>query len=287
MQVELPDASALRFLVGHDLKTARENARITQSAAAKKIGCTPAKLSYMESGKTAQAPDEVGELMRYYRAKPEQVELTVSLAVRADHGTLSTRHADALPDWFKLFVGLERLADSQFEYSTMFIPGQLQTPEHAAALLADSLHIPPMDTAQAVRARMERQRLTDDAHPLKLQAVIEESVLDRPLGSPAVMIEQLEHLLTMTELDTVDLRVIPTTAGAHEGSPGAFILLNFNEARSIAYVEHHTGALYLQDRADVELYKMTADRLVSRAFSGSDTAQAISSRITKLKKMEQ
>ncbi|MBF6333347.1 helix-turn-helix domain-containing protein [Nocardia transvalensis] len=286
MHDELPDASALRFLVGHDLKTARENARITQAAAAKKIGCTSAKLSYMESGKTAQAPEEVGELMRYYRAKPEQVELTVSLAVRADHGTLSTRHSDVLPDWFKLFVGLERLAESQFEYSDKFIPGQLQTPAHAAALLADSLHIPPMDIAQTVRARIDRQRLTGTETPLKLRAVIEEVVLDRPIGGPDVMVEQLEHLLAMMKLDHVDLRVIPTSVGAHEGLPGSFILLSFMEARSIAYVEHHTGALYLQERSDVDLYSLTADRLMAKALSAKDTARAISSRISKIKKLE-
>jgi transcriptional regulator with XRE-family HTH domain len=286
MHDELPDASALRFLVGHDLKTAREAARITQAAAAKKIGCTSAKLSYMESGKTAQAPDEVGELMRFYRAKPEQVELTVSLAVRADHGTLSTRHSDVLPDWFKLFVGLERLAESQFEYSDKQMPGQLQTPAYAAALLTGSLHIPPMDTAQTVRARIDRQRLTGTETPLRFRAVIEEVVLDRPIGGPAVMIEQLEHLLEMMALDNVDIRVIPTDVGSHEALPGSFILLNFTEARGIAYVEHHTGALYLQERSDIDLYSLTADRLMNRALSAEDTASAISSRISKIKKLE-
>ncbi|MGF6884928.1 transcriptional regulator with XRE-family HTH domain [Nocardia sp. GAS34] len=286
MHEEPQDASALRFLVGHDLKTARENARITQLAAAKEIGCTSAKLSYMESGKTAQAPDEVGELMRYYRAKPEQVELTVSLAVRADHGTVSTRHDDVLPNWFKLFVGLERLATEQFEYTENFIPGQLQTPAHAAALLGDSLHIPPMDVAQAVRVRIDRQRLANTETPLKLRAVIEEVVLDRPIGGPAVMIEQLEHLLAMMTLDNVDIRVIPTQVGAHEGLPGSFTLLNFTEARGIAYIEHHTGALYLQERADVDLYTLAADRLMTKALSTDDTAHAISSRVSKIKKLE-
>jgi len=284
MREERPDASALRFLVGYDLKTARENARVTQAQAARHVGCTPAKLSYMESGKTAQSPDDVAALMRFYAAEHEQVELTVSLAGRAGQGTLSTKHGDVLPDWFKLFVGLERLAQAQFEYADKVIPGQIQTPEYARALLGDSLHIPPMGTSQAVRARIDRQRVTDEQRPLKFSAVLEESVLDRMIGGTDVMADQLRSLRKLMALDHVELRVAPTAVGAHEGLPGSFILLSFAQARGIAYVEYHIGALYLQDRADVDLYTLTADRLMKRALSQEDSVRVVTSRIEKLER---
>src|SRR5690606_11377765 len=148
-----------------------------QAEAAKHIGCTPAKLSYMESGKTQQAPDEVATLLRFYGVSVEDVDRIVTLAGRADHGTWWTPYGDVLPDWFKTFVGLEGLASSQFEYADKVLPGQVQTQDYATALLGDSLHIPAMDLAQAVRARMARQRLTDTDNPLTLRAVIEEAAL--------------------------------------------------------------------------------------------------------------
>lgn len=287
MRDDRSDPSALRFLVGHDLRTAREHARIKQADAAKHIGCTAAKLSYMEAGKTAQHPDEVAELLRYYRVGVEHVERVVSLAGRADHGTWWAPFGEVLPDWFKTFVGLEGLADSQFEYADKVMPGQLQTPDYATALLADSLHIPAMDTAQAVRARMARQRVRGVEAPLRFHTVIEEVVLDRPVGGPTVMRHQLEHLRELAALKHIELQVISTQTAVHEGLTGSFIVLNFTEARSLAYIEYHTGALYLQDQGQVDLYSLTAQRLRGRAMSFAESIDAISGRIQKYKKLEQ
>ncbi|MFC3961657.1 helix-turn-helix domain-containing protein [Nocardia jiangsuensis] len=283
---ERSDASALRFLVGSALKAARSTARVTQQAAAKHIGFTSAKLSYMESGETAQSADHVAKLMRLYAAPAEDVEWVVSLAVRADHGVLSTRNDEVWPDWFKLYVGLEKLAQRQFEYANSFFPGQVQTLDYATAVVSNSLHIPAKDVAPTARARIDRQRVTDADEPLQISAVIEESVLDRPFGSPAVMLGQFEHVLDLMTRSNVDLRVIPTSAGNHDGLSTPFILLNFTDARGIAYIEYHTGALYLQERADVDLYALTADRLVARALSAEDTAAAVRSRITRLRNSE-
>ncbi|MET7769080.1 helix-turn-helix transcriptional regulator [Nocardia sp. NPDC005366] len=283
---ERSDPSALRFLVGHDLRAAREQARIKQSDAAKHIGCTPAKLSYMESGKTQQAPDEVAVLLRFYGVQVEDIERTVTLAGRADHGTWWAPFGEVLPDWFKTFVGLEGLATRQFEYADKVLPGQVQTPDYATALLGDSLHIPKMDLAQSVRARMARQRLVDTDNPLRLGAVVEEAALDRPVGGPRVMREQLQHLLMLIERDNVEFQVIPTRVAVHDGLPGSFIILEFAEARGIAYVEYHTGALYLQDRPQVDLYSLAADQIRQKASSFAETHAAIERRISQFKDME-
>ncbi|WP_220135923.1 helix-turn-helix domain-containing protein [Nocardia gipuzkoensis] len=284
---ERSDPSALRFLVGHDLRAARELAHIKQADAAKHIGCTPAKLSYMESGKTQQAPDEVAALLRFYGVRVEDVERTVTLAGRADHGTWWAPFGEVLPDWFKTFVGLEGLATRQFEYADKVLPGQMQTADYATALLGDSMHIPKMDLAQSVRARMARQRIAESDNPLQLSAVVEEAALDRPVGGPRVMREQLEHVLSLMERDNVEFQVIPTRVAVHDGLPGSFIVLDFAEARGIAYVEYHTGALYLQDRPQVDLYSLAAEQIRQKASTVADTITAIERRISQYKDMEQ
>ncbi|WP_280361293.1 helix-turn-helix domain-containing protein [Nocardia wallacei] len=276
------DPSALRFLVGHDLRAAREQAGIKQADAAKIIGCTPTKLSYMESGRTGQQPEEVAALLRAYGVAVEHIDRSVQLAGRADHGTWWAPYKDVLPDWFRTFVGLEGLASAQFAYGILVLPGQLQTAEYCAALLNDSLQIPRMDTAQVVKARMARQRLADSTAPLQFRTVIEETMLDRQVGGPAVMRRQLEHLLAMAELDNVDMHVMPTAVSVHDGLSGEFVLLDFSEARSIAYVEYHTGALYLQESEQVHLYSLAADRLCAKALSTSASAEMIAERIAKL-----
>ena len=277
------DPSALRFLIGHDLRVARERAALKQAEAGNALGCSQARINYLETGKTQQKPDDVTTLLRAYGADVEHVDRMASLAARADQGTWWAPFGDVLPNWFKTFVGLEGLAASEFTYESLLLPGQLQTPDYAAALLVGNLRVPPMEASQVVRARMARQRLADEADPLRFRAVIEEYVLDRIIGGPQVMRAQLEHLLTQMQRDNVELHVMPVTVAVHDGLDGDFLLLDFDEAQSIGYIEYPTGAIYVQDQDQVGAYTLSADRLCAAALSVSDSADAITGRIESLK----
>jgi DNA-binding XRE family transcriptional regulator len=276
------DPSALRFLIGHDLRVTRDRATIKQSEAGRVLGCSQAKINYLETGKTQQKPDEVTALLRSYGADVEHVDRMASLAGQADKGTWWAPFRDVLPDWFKTFVGLEGLAVSEFYYRSLLVPGHLQTPDYAAALLVGNLRVPPLDAPQVVRARMARQRLTDEASPLRFRAVIEENVLDRMVGGPEVMRGQLEHVLALMQRDNVELHVMPLSVAVHDGLDGDFLLLDFDEAQSIGYIEYPAGAIYIQDQDEVEAYTLAADRLCAAALSPSDSARAVAARIDAL-----
>jgi hypothetical protein len=206
-----------------------------------------------------------------------------SLAARADQGTWWAPFSDVLPDWFKTFIGLEGLAASVFTFESLLLPGQLQTPEYAAALLVGNLRVPPMEAAQVIRARMARQRLADDINPLRFRAVIEEYVLDRVVGGPRVMRAQLEHLLALTRRDNVELRVMPVDVVMHDGLDGDFLLLEFDEAQSIGYIEYPTGAIYVQDQDEIATYVLSTERLRAAALPEADSADAIAARLAALK----
>lgn len=282
MPVTRSDPSALRFLLGHDLRAMRERAQWKQSEAGAVLDCSQAKINYLESGKTQQQPEQVSTLLRAYGAAVEHVDRMTSLAGRADQGTWWAPFGDVLPNWFKTFVGLEGLAAAAFNYKSLLLPGQLQTPDYAAALLVGNLRVPPMDAQQVVRARMNRQRLTEET-PLRFRAVIEQYALDRIVGGPRVMCAQLQHLLTLTERENVELHVMPLEVAVHDGLDGDFLLLDFDEAQSIGYIEYPAGALYIQDQDQVEAYTLSAQRLCDAALSESDSAEAISARIETLK----
>src|SRR5699024_5388943 len=127
------DPSALRFLIGHDLRATRERSRWKQSEAATTLGCSQAKINYLESGKTQQQPEQVHTLLQAYGAEIEHVDRMTSLAGRADQGTWWAPFGDVLPDWFKTFVGLEGLATTAATYASLVLPGQLQTAAYADA----------------------------------------------------------------------------------------------------------------------------------------------------------
>lgn len=277
-----PDPSALRFLIGHDLRVTRDRAGITQAAAAKVLGCSQGKINHLESGRNQQQPDEVTKLLRAYGADVEQVDRMASLAGRADQGTWWAPFSEVLPNWFQTFVGLEGLARAAFSYEPLLLPGQLQTPAYAEALLVGNLRVPPLEVQGVVRARMARQRLQDDERPLQFRSVIEQYVLDRIVGGPEVMRAQLEHLLAVIEWDNVELRVLPVEVAVHDGLDGDFLLLDFDEAQSIGYIEYPTGAIYVQDQDHVGLYTLAADRLFAAALSEADSASFIERRIAAL-----
>jgi transcriptional regulator with XRE-family HTH domain len=276
------DPSALRFLIGHDLKTTRERAGIRQTQAAKVLGCKQPKINYLESGKNRQKPEEVTKLLRLYGADVEHVDRMASLAGQADRSTWWAPFKEVLPDWFKIFVGLEGLAVAEFNYKALLLPGQLQTPEYAAATLLGNLQVPPVDAQQVVRARMARQRLDGEGVPLRFRSVIEQYVLDRTVGGPGVMRAQLEHLLTLMEQDNVELHVMPIDVSVHDGLDGDYLLLDFDEAQSICYIEYPSGAVYVQDQDQVELYTLAADRLCAAALSEADSTSYIERRIAAL-----
>lgn len=277
------DPNALRFLIGRELKTARERARVSQTQAGQQLDCTPTKINYLESGKSSQDPAEVTVLLRYYGTDPAHIERIAALAGQADQTTWWAPFGNAFPNWFKTFVGLEGLAESQWCYTSMHLPGQVQTPEYALALLDGHLRVSPADAPAVVRGRMARQRLSGDP-PLHLRAVIEEYVLDRIAGGPDVMAAQLRHLLSLMKLPTVELHVMPVSVPVHDGLDGDFIVLNFESARSIGYIEYPAGALYVQEEDQVDLYKMATDRLCAKALSETDSARAIERRLAALGK---
>lgn len=280
---ERSDPSALRFLIGHELRVARERARVKQNDAAKVLGCSQPKIVAMESGKYLQQPDDVTALLRFYRADVAQIDRIASLAGRADQKTWWAPFSDVLPNWFKTFVGLEGLASGQFIYQTVTFTGQLQSLAYATALLEGSPLVASVDVPQIVRARLARQRVISEARPMALSTVIEEAVLQRQVGSSAVMREQLEHLLKLMEHDHIDVRVLPTRKYAHSGNVTEFTLLHFDEAQTVGYIEYPTGALYLQDYDGVAVYEMLADQLRTAALTKSESAEMIRSRAAEWK----
>jgi transcriptional regulator with XRE-family HTH domain len=280
---ERSDPSALRWLIGNELRQARTRAGKTQSEAGKVLGCSQPRINYLEIGRNKQQPEEVTELLHFYGADIAHIDRMASLAGRADQNTWWAPFGDVVPDWLKTFVGLEGLAESEFSYEPQLLHGLLQTKDYAAALLVNNLRVPTVDVERVVKLRMERQaRLTDLDNPLHFTAVIEETVLDRLVGGEAVMHGQLRHLLDLTEHPNITLHVMRLAVAVHDGLDGEFALLDFTQAQSIGYVEFPDGAVYVQDQDQVAAYTQAAARLRAAALPPAESVKAIKSRLARL-----
>lgn len=276
--------SALRWLLGRELRAYRDAAQQPMTAAAAVLDCAESKISHIESGRYRQSPEDVATLMAFYRAGQSAADRLVSLAARDDESTWWASFSDVVPDWLQTFVGLEHLADEEFTYEPLVIPGLLQTEEYAAALTSTSKRIRPDRTARFVEFRLSRQaRVTaESGNPLRLTAVVEESALRRPIGTPESRIGQYEYLLAMNERPNVSVIVLPLDLATHAGLSGRFTLLTFSGVRPIGFVEMQEGGVYLQDQEQVATYTMTAESLRRDALDRRESTSLITSLVREL-----
>lgn len=276
--------SALRWLIGVELKAYRNAIGQPATASAALLNCAESKISHMESGRYRQSPEDVAALMSFYKAGQAATDRLVSLAARDDESTWWASFSDVVPDWLQTFVGLERLADEEFTFEPLVIPGLLQIEEYAAALTASSRRIRPDRAARFVEFRLSRQErvLAESDHPLKLTAVVEEAALRRPVGTPAVRRAQLGYLLELNERPNIAIRITPSSLATHAGLSGRFTVLTFNGVRPIGFVEMQEGGVYLQDPDQVAVYTMAAESLSHDALDRRASNSLITSLISEL-----
>ena len=289
---ERSDPPALRWLIGVELTNYRKQSGVTQAAAAKAIGVSPGMIGHYEVGKYFPAPEQVAKLLELYGAPRHDIDRLSTLAGRSDQGSWLARWSDIIPDWARTYVGLEGLASHVISYMPLVMPSLVQTREYAAGVTTPSARVRPDQQERMVALRMERKdRLFADDRPLHLTALIEESILDRPIGgtnAPLVMRDQLRHLIDLSKRDNVEILVLPTAIGRHDGLEGRFTVLHFldakgsKQAQSIGYVEIPDDAVYIQDQLQVEKYTRSAELLRSVALSQPQSVKAIKARLAAL-----
>ena len=275
------DPAPLRWLIGVELARYRNAVKLSLTEASDQSGISRAKLGHLETGRQQQDPEDIARLLTTYQAEQRDIARLTSLTSRADEATWWAPWAQVVPDWLKTFVGLEGLAESEFVFEPIIIPGLLQTAQYAAAVTANTPRVRADHSERFVGFRIARtRRLTDPERPLKLHAVLTEGALRLAVGDQELRQAQLRHLLSLAELPTVTIQVVRPEDGPHTALTGQFVVLGFETVRSIGYVELHDGAVYLQDADQVRTYTMVANDLQRAALSPERSIAFIQSMIT-------
>ena len=253
--------TVLRILLGTQLRRLREARGITAQEAARAIRGSESKISRIELGRTSVREVDIVDLLSLYGITDiaEREEL-LSLAGQANQPGWWHRYQDVLPKWFQSYIGLEESAESIRSYDALFVPGLLQTEEYAAAVLALG-EFSLEETERLVFLRKERQRRFASGG-LRLWAIVDETALRRPVGSPQVMRDQLEYLSDICDQPGFALQVAPDSAGGYP-APGSFSVLRFAlpDLPDVVYVEQLTSAMYLDKSVDVDRYTRVMDKL--------------------------
>ncbi|MEU5862629.1 MULTISPECIES: helix-turn-helix transcriptional regulator [unclassified Nonomuraea] len=265
--------TVLRILLGTQLRRLRTEKGISREDAGYSIRASHAKISRLELGQVSFKQRDVADLLTLYGVTdPDDREPLLALALQANAPGWWHKYGDLLPGWFEVYIGLEGAASAIRTFENQFIPGLLQTPAYAKAVIRlGNEKALDSELDRRVTLRTTRQRRLESG--LKLWAVIDEAVLRRPLGGAEVMREQVRHLLDATEERNVTVQVVPFESGGHAAAGGSFSILRFPERElpDVVYMEQLTSALYLDKPADSDHFMEVMDRLSIQALEPKQT----------------
>ena len=268
--------TALRILLGAQLRRLREGRRITLDEAGDVIRASGSKVSRLETGRVGFKDRDIADLLTFYGVDDEQQRNALrELARSASARGWWHDYSDVLPTWFEAYVGLEEAATSIRAYEIQFVPGLLQTEDYARAVLSALSTANCEATERRVELRMRRQdRLYAVDDPLTIHMVIDEAVLRRQMGGEQVLQAQLERLLTDAQRSNITIQVLPFGSGAHPSVAGSFAVLAFPDSddNDLVYIEGHLGDLYLEKEHDVQVYQQTFGVLVDMCMSAEQSA---------------
>lgn len=245
-----PDRSLWDWMAS-ELRFQREKAGMSLSALGEVIGAQKQTVSNIEHGRPGWRlnEDHAAKLDAYFGLN----DLFKRLLKYAKAGH------DA--EWFRQWVGYAERARSIRMYEALIVPGLLQTPDYARALLEGGVVVE--DIEAAVKARIGRQELLRRPNAPKLWVLLHEGVLEQPVGADSVLREQLGLLLEQPRHVTV--RVVPRSAGSHPGLDGPFLLTSTDD-EEVAYAEACGVGRLIKDRVEVARYEDRMEALSSRAF---------------------
>ena len=178
------------------------------------------------------------------------------------------------------YVGLEAEARSIYDFEPGVVPGLMQTSGYARAV--HERVVPGLSQAvieQRLEERRRRQTILNQVNPPEVWAVIDESVIHRVVGGPAVMAAQLNRVVEVSAHPHVTVQVLPFAAGAHPALDSTFILLEFEPPLSgVVYAEGLVGHMYLERTDDMRRYKEVFEHLCEASLSPQESVELIATK---------
>jgi len=271
---EVRSPTVRRGELGAVLRARRLELGLTVEQVADQLLCSPSKVSRMETGQRGATQRDVRDLCAFYGITDDDERARLML-LAIEGKQQGWWQPYGLP--YAPFVGLEQEAVSMNVYNSAVVPGLLQTGDYARAV--HEAVLPELDAGvieQRVEERSTRQQLLDRTDPPLIEIVMDEAVLRRPMGGPAVMREQLDRVIAIAAHPNVSIQVLPFKLGAHPALESNFIILRFGgKAPNIVYVEGLIPPVYYRRAKEVQRYQQVFERLRDIGAGPQDTADLI------------
>ena len=265
--------------LGLRLRELRLARNLTIEQVAEQLECSATKISRLETAGRRAIPRDVRDLCGIYGVTDQaEVDALMDLARQGRQ-----------PGWWAPYndlgllmgplIGLEQEAVAITSFSMYYVPGLLQTADYARAIIQGiAQKMDPKILGERVEARMRRQQLLESQTRPRYRALLDEAVLHRLVGGPAVMAAQLDKILESQAAGVAVVQVIPFSIGAHAGSDSNFDFLEFEESSlqgPVIFVEGLYNNSYQERPGEVERYREAIDQLRDAALSVRDSTALI------------
>lgn len=267
-----------RRLLAAELRKLREEHDLTLDEAADGTDVAKSTLSRIETGRITARPVVVRALLAKYNVTGEQAELLLQLARDAGKKGWWLAYSDVLSSQYADYIALEAEAAAIRNYEPQFVPGLLQTPEYAHAVIdAVLITASEEEVERRVQVRVARQPRLSAPPPMDFWVIVDESVLRRPTGGHAVMADQIRHILEVARLPNVTLQVLPADVPAHPGMLGSFSIIEFADQAfgDVVYVEGMAGELFVEEEDEARRCNLVYNHLRTKALDKDKSAALI------------
>jgi len=267
---EVEDAADLFRVIGRQVRLLRERAGLTQRELGEQVGYSEELIRSLERGRRTPQPE-------FLDAADEKLGAGGLLrAAKEDVARAKARARVKHPTWFRNYAKLEADAVELSFFSSLTVPGLLQTEEYArTTFMARQPLLDEATIEQRVTARLARQEILTRWPSPMVSAVIDESVLRRAVGGYQVRQGQLKHLKHLSHLRSTTIQVLPMACEDHAALEGPFILLAPRGRPQLAYVEVQSVNRLITDTEEVRILAARYGSIRGQALSPHESLALI------------
>ncbi|WP_083921588.1 helix-turn-helix domain-containing protein [Actinopolyspora halophila] len=259
--------------LGAELREVREKVALSQRKLSSLATISNASLSRYETGERVPSPEDVASIVTAAGGDGDLRDRLIDMARDAAEPNWLAAGAGSRHKELTTLIEFERTATHILEVSPMLVPGLLQTESYARTIMAG---LPAEELDMRVTTRVGRRDVLLRSGAPYFDALIDEHVLQRPIGGHSVMAHQLRHILTMAEQPNITVQIVPSNVEEwHLALEGAFILFRFPKAAPIVNLEHFRSSAFLYDEGDIHDYIQSGDNLRRVAMGPADSLELI------------
>ncbi|MCR3752791.1 helix-turn-helix domain-containing protein [Lentzea californiensis] len=259
---------------GDAVRAALSATGMTAREICEKIDWDPGKLSDLVNGKGGCSEVDLAVLLGFCRTPPEEREHLLAVFRKTDMKDWWQQHGATQPVRPRTLTEHLKKAKKFVGWSPLAVAGLLQLPDYIRAVCLATDKIPVKEIEERVVARLAMQEVFRQR--LDCVFYLHEQALQLPVGGPDALRAQLHHLLEMWVRPYIDIRIVPTDAGAHAGLAGPFTLMEFDRIEPVVFVEAENSSLVIEGRTAVTGYQDVLKALDRIALNAEESRERIS-----------